>query len=201
MQFGLRDNCRKNILRKKRKINLYLAFVDLERACDRVPCKNLWWAMRKLGIDNWITPILFRQCTVIQHVQAIYCEVRSKVCIKDCFSDSFSVDVPVQQCSVLSPLLYIMVLSQKFEPTTTLLRNEHSIIQPFNHSWDSHEYKANLLIIAESVEELIQKLSAWKVNLEKQSFKINKKKTKIMFSGINVDTLINSGVPSCGICH
>ena len=34
--------------------NLYLAFVDLEKAFDRVPCQVLWWAMRKLGIDEWI---------------------------------------------------------------------------------------------------------------------------------------------------
>ena len=35
--------------------NLYLAFVDLEKAFDRVPHQILWWAMRKLGIDEWIT--------------------------------------------------------------------------------------------------------------------------------------------------
>ena len=32
--------------------NLYLAFVDLEKAFDRVPRQILWWAMRKLGIDE-----------------------------------------------------------------------------------------------------------------------------------------------------
>ena len=45
--------------------NLYLAFVDLEKAFDRVPRQVLLWAMRKLGIDEWI----------VQQVQAMYCEV------------------------------------------------------------------------------------------------------------------------------
>ena len=34
--------------------NLYLAFVDLEKAFDRVPRQILWCGMRKLGIDKWI---------------------------------------------------------------------------------------------------------------------------------------------------
>ena len=29
---------------------LFLAFVDLEKAFDRVPRKIIWWAMRKVGV-------------------------------------------------------------------------------------------------------------------------------------------------------
>ena len=29
----------------------YLAFVDLEKAFDRVPQKVTWWALRKLGVE------------------------------------------------------------------------------------------------------------------------------------------------------
>ena len=41
---------------------LYFVFVDLEKAFDRVPRKVLWWAMRKLGVEEWI----------IHLVQALY---------------------------------------------------------------------------------------------------------------------------------
>ena len=33
---------------------LYLAFVDLEKAFDRVPRKVLWWALRSLGVEEWV---------------------------------------------------------------------------------------------------------------------------------------------------
>ena len=51
---------------------LYFAFVDLEKAFDRVPRKVIWWAMGKLSIEEWI----------IRLVQAMYADATSSVRIK-----------------------------------------------------------------------------------------------------------------------
>ena len=48
---------------------LYMAFIDLEKAFDRVPGDVIWWAMRKLGIDEWL----------VRRVQSMYKDVRSRV--------------------------------------------------------------------------------------------------------------------------
>ena len=33
---------------------LYMAFVNLDKAFDQVPRKVIWWALRKLGVEEWI---------------------------------------------------------------------------------------------------------------------------------------------------
>ena len=73
---------------------LYMAFVDLEKAFDRVPRDVIWWAMRKLGIDEWL----------VRLVQSMYKDVRSRVRVGDGYSEEFGVGVGVHQGSVLSPL-------------------------------------------------------------------------------------------------
>ena len=79
---------------------LYMAFIDLEKAFDRVPRDVIWWAMRKLGIDEWL----------VRLVQSMYKDVRSRVRVGDGYSEEFGVGVGVHQGSVLSPLLFIIVL-------------------------------------------------------------------------------------------
>ena len=77
-----------------------MAFVDLEKAFDRVPRKVIWWALRKLGVEEWI----------VRLVQGMYANARSRVRVGKGFSKEFEVKVGVHQGSVLSPLLFITVL-------------------------------------------------------------------------------------------
>src|SRR5271169_6523850 len=42
----------------EKKKDLWMAFVDLEKAFDRVPRAVLWWALRKLGVEEWLINVI-----------------------------------------------------------------------------------------------------------------------------------------------
>ena len=56
---------------------LYMAFVDMEKAFDRVPRKVIWWALRKLCVAEWI----------VQLVQGMYANAWSHVCVGERYSE------------------------------------------------------------------------------------------------------------------
>ena len=73
--------------------------IYLEKAFDCVPRNVIWWAMRKQGIDEGLVPL----------VQSMYKDV-SRVRVGNGYSEQFDVGVGVHQCSVFSPLFFIIVL-------------------------------------------------------------------------------------------
>ena len=66
---------------RDKKRNLYLAFIDLEKAFDRVPREVTRWAMRKLGVEEWLT----------SSVMALYAD--AKTIIKTAYGNSDSFEV------------------------------------------------------------------------------------------------------------
>ena len=124
---------------------LYMAFVVLEKAFDRVPRKVIWWALRKLGVEEWI----------VRLVQGMYANAPSRVRVGEGYSEEFEVKVGIHQGSVLSPLLFIIVLE-------ALSREFRSGVP-----WEDL-YADDLVIIAESLEECVRRLLTWKEAMEKK---------------------------------
>ena len=157
---------------------LYLAFVDLEKAFDRVPRKVLWWALRSLGVEEW----------AVRVIQGMYTDVRSRVRVNGQYSEEFGVGVGVHQGSVLSPLLFVLVLEA--------LSREFRTGVP----WELL-YADDLAVIADSLEECITKLKAWKDGMESKGLRVNMKKTKLMISGPGLDLLRDSSAFPCAVCR
>ena len=114
-------------------------------------------------------------------VQGMYANARSRVRVGEGYSEEFEVKVGVHQGSVLSPLLFIIVLE-------ALSREFRSGVP-----WED--------LYAESLEECVRRLLTWKEAVEKKGLRVNAGKTKIMICGSGLDFLQSSGKFPCAVSH
>ena len=160
---------------KKRPI--LFAFVDLEKAFDRVPRAVLEWSLRELIVDDWL----------IKVIMPMYKNARSLVRVSGKLGEEFEVEVGVHQGSVLSPILFAIVLE--------ILSRGFSAGLP----WELL-YADDLVIMADSLDELSVKLERWKAELSAKGLKVNTKKTKIMISKPGASPVQKTGKYPCSVC-
>ena len=120
-------------------------------------------------MDEWI----------VRLVQGMYSNARSRVHVGEGYNEEFEVKVGVHQGSVLSPLLFIIMLEA--------LSCEFRCRVP----WE--DLYADDLIIAESLEECVGRLLTWKEAMEEKGLRVNARKTKIMICGMRLNLLQSSG--------
>ena len=124
-------------------------------------------------------------------VLGMYAYAQSLICVGKGFSKEFEVKVRVHQGSVLSSLLFIIVLEA--------LSCEFRAGVP----WEGL-YADNLchrLIIADSLEECVRRLLIWKEAMEKKGLRVNARKTKVVICGTGLDLLQSSGEYPCAVCR
>ena len=156
---------------------IYLGFIDLEKAFDRVPRKVVEWALRKEGVSEWM----------IKAVMTTYYEAKTAVKVEQGLSDEFEVKVGVHQGSVLSPFLFITVMQAVTKHAAEGL------------PWELL-YADDLVLIAESEEELKRKMVTWKNEMEKKGLKVNIGKTKVMCSEYGMGRVNKTSNYPCGVC-
>ena len=162
----------------EKKKELWMAFIDLEKAFDRVPREVIWWALRESGVEE----------RMIAVIKSMYIGATTSVKIEGSESEKFPVKVGVHQGSVLSPFLFIIVLealSKKFRKGL-----------PYELL-----YADDLVLIAETEKLLMEKIDAWRRGLEAGGLRVNFGKTKIMRCGIDSGQVKSSGKYPCGVCR
>ena len=124
---------------------------------------------------------------LITIVMALYTGTKSKVRTEAGNSDQFDISVGVHQGSTLSPLLFITVL----EEATRECRGEGP--------WELL-YADDLVLTAETKEEVTTMFNRWKAAMERRGLKINMSKTMVMTTGKEAGEVIQSGRWPCGSC-
>ena len=151
-------------------------FVDLEKAFDRVPRKVMEWALRKKAVPE----------IMVKAVMCLYEGAKTRVRVGMELSEAFCVKVGVHQGSVLSPLLFAIVVDVITESAREDLMYE--IL-----------YADDLVLMSKTMEELREKFQKWKGGFESKGMKVNLGKTKVMVSGSEGEINI-SKIDPCGIC-
>ena len=110
---------------------------------------------------------------------------KTRVRVEFAYSEEFEVKVGVHQGSVLSPLLFAIVVDVITENARRGVVNELL-------------YADDLVVMSEDMEDLKERFSNWKDALESKGLKVNTRKTKLMVSG-SEDELFKSKIDLCGV--
>ena len=169
MQYGFRKGCGttdamfvvKQLQEKhlEKQKDLFFTFVDLEKAYDRVPREVVYWCLRKRGVPE----------RLIRLVQATYMNSSTVVRTVHGPTDPFSIRVGLHQGSALSPFLFIVVMD-------TVTRHCREGLP-----WELL-FADDLVIIAETKEDLQRKWLQWQRGMASQGLKVNTGKTEVMVS-------------------
>lgn len=146
--------------------NKCIAFIDLEKAFDRINRNNLWNVMRE---DHYgISPKLVRVS------KSIYKHCINKVKSGDVESRWFEVKTGVRQGGVMSPLLFIIYMDKCLREICTNEANE-----------ETFAYADDAAIVTDTPEALQVAVNRWTRGLTENGMKISSEKTEVMNVGRN----------------
>ena len=116
----------------------FLAFLDLEKAYDRVPREVVYWCLQRKGVPE----------QMVGMVQATYKEVTTRVRTDCGETEEFGIEVRLHQGSVSSPLLFITIMDTLTEEVRSDIPWELILAD-------------DVVLLAESEEELQEKVRRW----------------------------------------
>ena len=123
---------------------------------------------------------------MVRAVMSLYEGARTRIRVGSQLSEEFGVKVGVHQGSVLSPLVFAIVVDVVTESVRAGLMSE--IL-----------YAEELVLMSETMEGLREKFQKWKEAFESKGMKVNLKKTKVMVSGSEGERIV-SKIDPCGMC-
>ena len=161
--------------------NLYLCFVDFEKAFDSVHRETLWKLMAHYGIPK----------KLINLVKKWYDKSRCAVIDGSGTSDWFSVISGVKQGCTMSGFLFLLVIDYVMRTTTEGASN--GIRWKFTEKLEDLDYADDLALLSSSASQCQRKINKLKATAEKAGLKINTDKTKSMRINARTQTPLKIG--------
>ena len=145
---------------------MVITFLDLEKAYDSVPRQLVWEVVKEREISGGL----------IQMIKALYEQCSSCVKTKLGMTEWFSIETGLRQGSVLSPILFIIVMD---EIQRRVREKLGSIMMK------TMLFADDIVIWGDNEKEVQEQVSAWNQGIEDFGMKVNvaKSKTIIMKRG------------------
>ncbi|XP_075990249.1 uncharacterized protein LOC142985892 [Anticarsia gemmatalis] len=136
---------------------LYVAFLDMEKAFDRVPRDTIWWSLRKKNVpERYVNIIADMYKGAKSNIRTVVGETKS-----------IAVSEGDHQGSVLSPFLFCLILDSLTEEAQN------------SAAW-SFIYADDVAICTNSRDELQRALLSWKHQLQTGGLELSVAKTQFM---------------------
>ena len=174
--FVLRQLCEKM---KQKKRRVCIAFMDLEKAYDRVDREAMWQVMRIYGIGG----------KVLRGIMSFYDDGRACVRVGGKVSDSFEVKMGLRQGCVMSPWLFNIFMDG-------VVREVYSRVNGMGvkmsvggeEEWVLSQllFADDTALVAESAEQLQCLVSEFGRVCKRRKLRVNVDKSKVMSVEVNV---------------
>ena len=145
-------------------IDKFVAFIDLEKAFDRINRNSLWRVLQHQ--DYGINP------KMIRIIKSIYENTESRVKNRELVSEWFSIKTGVRQGGVLSPLLFIIYMDRCLKEVCILEEKEITLA-----------YADDVAVVTGNQQDLQEAMTRWNDTLNRLGMRMNKQKTEIMKVG------------------
>lgn len=166
--FTIRQVVEKSLAYKKA---VYICFVDLEKAFDKVDRNEVWGILKSRKLEE----------NLIEAIGSVYEDTTARVRTRNATSEEFQITTGLRQGGSLSPVLFLLlmdeIIKQTKEETKTITIGSYKL-QPVQIA--ECIYADDLAIFARNERDLQHNLDIWKKILERKNLNINVDKTKVM---------------------
>ncbi|XP_031358768.1 uncharacterized protein LOC116182371 [Photinus pyralis] len=170
---------------KMQNSEIYMAFLDLEKAFDRVPRSVIWKSLTQRKVS----------AKLIEGIKGLYENNKSYVRKNNRQSTTFEISEGLRQGGVLSPILFLLIMDHIIKATATRTKKVHigtNKLIPVNVS--ECAFADDVMICAAKEKDLQDNLRIWEEELTKRNMIINTNKTKVMViskENKNINIVIN----------
>lgn len=161
----------KNILEKFLTYNkeIYMCFIDLEKAFDKVKREEIWNALESNGVEVGL----------IEAIKSLYKNTTNTVKANNHETKKFRTTQGVRQGGVLSPLLFLIFMDQIIKNCSRSSRKMNVGYYKMNSIQISECVFADDIVTFASTERNLQyNVDLWSKELEDRGMRINTSKTK-----------------------